>query len=81
MKVNELSGLYVVENKKENFKILVAALDEQEVMEIARDYFMDSHMEQPVYRVTLTTVYYFHPRYVVAVDQQTGTVLSVERSA
>ena len=36
---------------------------------------------QPVYRVTLTTVYYFHPRYVVAVDQQTGTVLSVERSA
>ena len=45
MKVNELSGLYVVENKKENFKILVAALDEQEAMEIARDYFMESHME------------------------------------
>lgn len=45
MKVNELSGLYVVENKKENFKILVAALDEQEAMKIARDYFMESHME------------------------------------
>lgn len=42
---------------------------------------LDESGAQPVYRVTLTTVYYFHPRYVVAVDQQTGTVLSVERSA
>jgi len=24
-------------------------------------------------------VYYFHPRYVVAVDQMTGSVLSVEK--
>ena len=44
MKINELSGLYVVENKTENFTILVTALDEQEAIEIARDYFNDSHI-------------------------------------
>ena len=44
MKINELSGLYVVENKTENFTILATALDEQEAIEIARDYFNDSHM-------------------------------------
>ena len=33
---------------------------------------------QPVYRVTLTTVYYFHPRYVVTVDQMTGAVVSMD---
>lgn len=45
MKINELSGLYVVENKTENFTILVVALDEQEAIEIAREYFNDSHMD------------------------------------
>lgn len=44
MKVNELSGLYVVKNEKENFTILVAALDYQEATEIAKDYFIDSDM-------------------------------------
>ena len=47
MKINELSGLYVVENKTENFTILVTALDEQEAIEIARDYFNDSHVNNP----------------------------------
>lgn len=45
MRINELSGLYVVENKTENFTILVTALDEQEAIEIARDYFNESHMD------------------------------------
>lgn len=44
MKINELSGLYVVKNEKENFTILVAALDYQETTEIAKDYFIDSDM-------------------------------------
>lgn len=44
MQINELSGLYVVENTIENFKILVVALDEQEAIQIAREYFNDSHM-------------------------------------
>lgn len=45
MRINELSGLYVVENKTENFTILVTALDEQKAIEIARDYFNESHMD------------------------------------
>lgn len=45
MRINELSGLYVVENKTENFTILVTALNEQEAIEIARDYFNESHMD------------------------------------
>lgn len=44
MKINELSGLYVVKNVKENFTILVVALDCREAIEIAKEYFMDSHM-------------------------------------
>lgn len=44
MKINELSGLYVVKNEKENFTILVAALDYQEATELAKDYFIDSDM-------------------------------------
>ena len=56
-----------------------AAISESDLP--APDAQLDESGAQPVYRVTLTTVYYFHPRYVVAVDQQTGTVLSVERSA
>lgn len=44
MKINELSGLYVVKNEKENFTILVVALDYQEATEIAKDYFIDSDM-------------------------------------
>ncbi len=39
MKINELSGLYVVKNENENFTILVAALDYQEAIEIAKEYF------------------------------------------
>lgn len=44
MKINELSGLYVVKNEKENFTILVAALDYQEAIELAKEYFIDSDM-------------------------------------
>lgn len=44
MKINELSGLYVVKNENENFTILVAALDYQEAIEIAKEYFIDSDM-------------------------------------
>ncbi|WP_419083153.1 hypothetical protein [Phocaeicola sp.] len=44
MKINELSGLYVVKNENENFTILVTALDYQEAIEIAKGYFIDSGM-------------------------------------
>ena len=44
----------------------------------AWDVQLDESGAQPVYRVTLTTVYYFHPRYVVTVDQMTGAVVSME---
>lgn len=44
MKINELSGLYVVKNENENFTILVAALDYQEAIENAKEYFIDSDM-------------------------------------
>ena len=46
----------------------------------AWDVQLDESGAQPVYCVTLTTMYYFHPHYVVTVDQQTGTVLSVDRT-
>ena len=67
--------------QEQALKIAIAAAGISERDLAAWDVQLDESGAQPVYRVTLTTVYYFHPRYVVAVDQQTGTVLSVERSA
>ena len=67
--------------QEQALKIAIAAAGISESDLAAWDVQLDESGAQPVYRVTLTTVYYFHPRYVVAVDQQTGTVLSVERSA
>ena len=67
--------------QEQALKIAIAAAGISESDLAAWDVQLDESGVQPVYRVTLTTVYYFHPRYVVAVDQQTGTVLSVERSA
>ena len=60
-------------------KIAIAAAGISESDLAAWEVQLDESGAQPVYRVTLTTVYYFHPRYVVAVDQMTGSVLSVER--
>ena len=45
MKVNEMTNLWCVENTEEDFKILVVALDAEEAMEISREYFCDSSME------------------------------------
>ena len=67
--------------QEQALKIAIAAAGISESDLAAWDVQLDESGAQPVYRVTLTTVYYFHPRYVVAVDQQTGTGLSVERSA
>lgn len=67
--------------QEQALKIAIAAAGISESDLAAWDVQLDESGAQPVYRVTLTTVYYFNPRYVVAVDQQTGTVLSVERSA
>lgn len=39
---------------------------------------MDTTGAQPVYRVQIETVYYFHPRYDVTVDAYTGAVLHVD---
>lgn len=39
-----MSSSYVVKNVKENFTILVVALDCQEAIQIAKEYFLDSHM-------------------------------------
>ena len=60
-------------------RIAIAAAGISERDLAAWDVQLDESGAQPVYRVTLTTVYYFHPRYVVAVDQMTGSVLSVEK--
>ena len=45
MKIHELKGLWVANNTKENFKILIVALDAEEAMELARGYFNDSGMD------------------------------------
>lgn len=60
-------------------RIAIAAAGISERDLAAWDVQLDESGAQPVYRVTLTTVYYFHPRYVVTVDQMTGSVLSVEK--
>ena len=44
MKVTDLAGLYVAYNTKEDFRILVVAQDQQEAMQVARNYFSDSGM-------------------------------------
>lgn len=59
-------------------RIAIAAAGISESDLAAWDVQLDESGAQPVYRVTLTTVYYFHPRYVVTVDQMTGTVISME---
>ena len=65
--------------QEQALKIAIAAAGISERDLAAWDVQLDESGAQPVYRVTLTTVYYFHPRYVVAVDQMTGSVLSVEK--
>lgn len=59
-------------------RIAIAAAGISERDLAAWDVQLDESGAQPVYRVTLTTVYYFHPRYVVTVDQMTGAVISME---
>lgn len=59
-------------------RIAIAAAGISESDLAAWDVQLDESGAQPVYRVTLTTVYYFHPRYVVTVDQMTGAVVSME---
>ncbi len=59
-------------------RIAIAAAGISESDLAAWDVQLDESGAQPVYRVTLTTVYYFHPRYVVTVDQMTGEVVSME---
>ena len=65
--------------QEQALKIAIAAAGISESDLAAWDVQLDESGAQPVYRVTLTTVYYFHPRYVVTVDQMTGSVLSVEK--
>lgn len=65
--------------QEQALKIAIAAAGISERDLAAWEVQLDESGAQPVYRVTLTTVYYFHPRYVVAVDQMTGSVLSVEK--
>lgn len=65
--------------QEQALKIAIAAAGISESDLAAWEVQLDESGAQPVYRVTLTTVYYFHPRYVVAVDQMTGLVLSVEK--
>lgn len=65
--------------QEQALKIAIAAAGISESDLAAWEVQLDESGAQPVYRVTLTTVYYFHPRYVVAVDQMTGSVLSVEK--
>lgn len=59
-------------------RIAIAAAGISERDLAAWDVQLDESGAQPVYRVTLTTVYYFHPRYVVTIDQMTGAVVSME---
>lgn len=59
-------------------RIAIAAAGISERDLAAWDVQLDESGAQPVYRVTLTTVYYFHPRYVVTVDQMTGAVVSMD---
>lgn len=65
--------------QEQALKIAIAAAGISESDLAAWEVQLDESGAQPVYRVTLTTVYYFHPRYVVTVDQMTGSVLSVEK--
>lgn len=44
MNVFELNNLYAVNNKNEDFRILVVAGDMDEAKEIAKDYFRESGM-------------------------------------
>lgn len=44
MKITELSNLFVAYNEKENFRMLICALDNLEAMEIARGYAADTDM-------------------------------------
>lgn len=64
--------------QEQALKIAIAAAGISESDLAAWDVQLDESGAQPVYRVTLTTVYYFHPCYVVTVDQMTGAVLSVD---
>lgn len=59
-------------------RIAIAAAGISERDLAAWEVQLDESGAQPVYRVTLTTVYYFHPRYVVTVDQMTGAVVSMD---
>lgn len=59
-------------------RIAIAAAGISESDLAAWDVQLDESGARPVYRVTLTTVYYFHPRYVVTVDQMTGAVVSMD---
>ena len=59
-------------------RIAIAAAGISEGDLAAWDVQLDESGARPVYRVTLTTVYYFHPCYVVTVDQMTGAVVSME---
>ena len=59
-------------------RIAIAAAGISERDLAAWDVQLDESGAQPVYRVTLTTVYYFHPRYVVTIDQMTGAVVSMD---
>lgn len=45
MKVTDMNNLWIAIAKKENFKILIVALDKEEAMEVARSYFDDSNMD------------------------------------
>lgn len=44
MKITDLNHLWVGYNEKEDFRVLICALDEQDAQEIANDYCLDSHM-------------------------------------
>ena len=59
-------------------RIAIAAAGISEGDLAAWDVQLDESGARPVYRVTLTTVYYFHPCYFVTVDQLTGAVVSME---
>ena len=74
-----LLGVHEDDEQAQALKIAIAAAGISESDLAAWEVQLDESGAQPVYRVTLTTVYYFHPRYVVAVDQMTGSVLSVEK--
>lgn len=64
--------------QEQALKIAIAAAGISESDLAAWEVQLDESGAQPVYRVTLTTVYYFHPRYVVTVDQMTGAVVSMD---